>query len=145
MNLTDLLWLKACPIPGYDRDVVRYDYTFRLIIKDHFGRRDSEYGWEKGHIIARCEGGSDEYSNLQPEHWRTNMQKEADRKQALASSLTRFPSLATDHDEFYGLASLASTPSSNLCASVPSYKFGESLKRLASNDRVHRLANDYLG
>ncbi len=134
MNFLDLLWLKARPALGYDSDYA-YDCSNRLINKGHYGRRNSDFGWEIGHIKPRCEGGSDSYYNLQPEHWRTNLDKEAARRSAQASPKYTLFYLATGGQKFCGLSTLTSNPVEfPLATDYPS--FGQTLDRFGSKRMV---------
>jgi hypothetical protein len=74
------LWESATPIFGFDRNYWRQDHRGRVISRWAFGLRSHPNGWEKGHIIAAADGGSDMIWNLQAEHWRTNLEKEEERQ-----------------------------------------------------------------
>lgn len=66
------VWHKGHVDSNYDPAVYRRDYVWRLIKYSDHGNRNSAYGWEFGHIVARALGGSDDVINLRPEHWETN-------------------------------------------------------------------------
>ncbi len=76
-----LAWDRAQPVFGLDSRQWRLDVAGRIICWMAYGDRSHAYGWELGHIAARIEGGSDDWFNIQAEHWITNLSKEADRKQ----------------------------------------------------------------
>ncbi|MEW7292194.1 HNH endonuclease signature motif containing protein [Aquimarina sp. 2304DJ70-9] len=50
----------------------------RMKYSEH-GNRNSIHGWEIDHINPVSNGGSDEYINLQPLHWKNNLDK-ADKR-----------------------------------------------------------------
>ncbi|ARQ57010.1 hypothetical protein Kim5_CH00903 [Rhizobium sp. Kim5] len=51
----------------------RYDAHGRLISFSHYGRRDSDYGWELDHYpLPKALGGTDDMSNIRALHWRGN-------------------------------------------------------------------------
>lgn len=111
MNFRIALWLKAYVIAGLNASLYRADFKGRVIAWQNYGDRDSEYGWEGGHIQAKCEGGSDDLCNLQPEHWKTNLEKEETRKcleKFFAPSLRSLAGLEEPH--YMGLQYLASMP-----------------------------------
>ena len=54
---------------------IRFDVYGNKICRDDYGRRDKPMGWEIDHMIAQALGGSDHISNLQPLHWRANVEK----------------------------------------------------------------------
>ena len=65
-------WNKGGAIPNYDPQTMRYDACGKIILRSHYGKADSEYGWEVDHIKPVAKGGGDELSNLQPLYWKTN-------------------------------------------------------------------------
>lgn len=70
-----LAWEKATEIPGYDPAIWRRDSFGSVIRYSDYGDRQSEYGWEKDHIIPKGLGGLGMPSNLQALHWRNNVKK----------------------------------------------------------------------
>lgn len=75
------LWNQAQTVYGLNPYYWRQDFRGRLIYRDACGLRYTRYGWEKGHIQAAADGGSDGLWNLQAEHWQTNLEKENERLQ----------------------------------------------------------------
>ena len=69
------VWQKGQVIPGYDSSVWRKDKCGAVMMYSEHGNRNSEYGWEIDHINPVSNGGGDELSNLQPLHWKNNMDK----------------------------------------------------------------------
>jgi 5-methylcytosine-specific restriction endonuclease McrA len=69
------VWAKAKPVLGYDSNMYRKDACGALMIWNHYGNRNSRYGWEIDHVIPVVRGGSDLLSNLRPLHWRNNCRK----------------------------------------------------------------------
>jgi HNH endonuclease len=63
------VWSKGIVIGGNDALLWRKDEFGAWILRSHYGRRDSEYGWEIDHIKPVSEGGTDALSNLRPMHW----------------------------------------------------------------------------
>ena len=71
-----LIFEKGDPAPGRDPDKWRLDIFGRLMQFSDWGDRDSEYGWERDHIVRVRHGGMDVLSNLRPLHWRSNLERE---------------------------------------------------------------------
>ena len=74
----DYAWQLAMPISGLDSNKVRVDYAGAYIFKDHYGRRDSNFGWEIDHVIPLEKEGPYELWNYQPLQWENNLQKDDD-------------------------------------------------------------------
>ena len=68
-----LLWQKAKPIPNLDPNEWRFDHLGARIRFDDYGNRDSEFGWERDHVITIADGGTDDIDNLRPLQWRNNL------------------------------------------------------------------------
>lgn len=66
------VWLKGHIIPGYDPAVWRRDDFGNVMRFTDHGNRNSDYGWERDHIIAVAAGGHDGIGNIRPLHWRAN-------------------------------------------------------------------------
>lgn len=69
------VWIKGSVIPGYDPTIWRRDSMGLAIRYSDYGNTDSEYGWHIDHIIPKDKYGSDDITNLQPLHWKNNLQK----------------------------------------------------------------------
>jgi len=61
----DAVWNKAITIPGKNPDVVRYDAKLNEIRYNSYGK-DTKYGWNIDHTLAKNHGGGNELNNLQP-------------------------------------------------------------------------------
>lgn len=73
----EFAWQLAAIIPGLDPDRFRMDYAGAYIIKEHYGRRDSNFGWEIDHIKPLEKNGPYELWNYVPLQWENNVQKDA--------------------------------------------------------------------
>lgn len=62
---------KTKPIKDKDSKLYRRDPCGNTIYWHSYGRQ-TDMGWEVGHILAVKNGGSNEHSNLQAEHWHLN-------------------------------------------------------------------------
>lgn len=71
----EAVWRKGSVVPGHDPNVFRKDCCGAWMRRDHYGRTDSQYGWEIDHIIPVSRGGTDDMSNLQPLQWENNRGK----------------------------------------------------------------------
>ncbi|MGO9569042.1 MAG: hypothetical protein ACLP5H_16020 [Desulfomonilaceae bacterium] len=67
------VWEKGTPIPGEDPAQWRKDAYGDPIYRHDHGNRQSNYGWEKAHIVPDVCGGQKELSNLRPLNWRNNL------------------------------------------------------------------------
>lgn len=68
-------WNRAQIVEGYDRDTVRKDACGAWILKDHYGMRDSIFGWEVDHVFPIALGGDDFVQNLRAMQWENNVSK----------------------------------------------------------------------
>ena len=66
------VWEKASRISGYNPDQVRNDPCGTRIVKQDYGDRSSNGGWEIDH---RDPNGGERLSNLQPLNWKNNVKK----------------------------------------------------------------------
>ena len=69
------VWDKATVVKGYDKDNVRQDACGAWIIRNHYGMRDSDFGWEIDHVYPLALGGDDDPANLRAMHWENNLAK----------------------------------------------------------------------
>lgn len=72
----EFAWQLAAIIPGLDPDRIRMDYAGAYIIKEYYGRRDSNFGWEIDHIKPLEKDGPYELWNYAPLQWENNVQKD---------------------------------------------------------------------
>jgi 5-methylcytosine-specific restriction endonuclease McrA len=75
VSTKDKVWEKGKIIPGYDKDLWRYDVRGKPIKCSEYGNTDSKNGWEIDHIVPVAKGGTDDLSNLQPLQWEVNREK----------------------------------------------------------------------
>ncbi|KKR06532.1 MAG: HNH nuclease [Parcubacteria group bacterium GW2011_GWC2_39_14] len=69
------VWEKVQPVSGYDSNKYRRDACGAWMEFDKHGDRDAVRGWEIDHRKPEAHGGGDELSNLQPLHWKNNVEK----------------------------------------------------------------------
>lgn len=69
------IWQMAPIIQGYNPAIMRQDKCGAVILYDHYGNRNSHYGWEIDHIKPLARGGTDTWDNVQPLHWSNNASK----------------------------------------------------------------------
>lgn len=70
----EVVWRKGQVVPGYDPSVWRKDRCGAWMQRGLHGVID-DYGWEVDHVFPVSQGGTDDYSNLQPLQWRNNRGK----------------------------------------------------------------------
>ena len=68
------VWQKARVASSYNPNQYRVDRCGALIRRDAYGTT-SVYGWEIDHVRPVSLGGTDNFDNLQPLHWRNNRGK----------------------------------------------------------------------
>jgi hypothetical protein len=66
------VWEKGHPIPDDDPNLWRRDDYGNVIKRTNYGKRDSEYGWERDHVVPSALNGADSIHNLRPLHHRLN-------------------------------------------------------------------------
>lgn len=71
----DLVWEKAKIVPNNDPAIFRQDYAGAWIRRDHYGRINSEYGWQADHLLPLAMDGSYDISNMYPLQWENNNRK----------------------------------------------------------------------
>lgn len=69
------VWEKATKVASYDPNKYRKDQCEAWIIRESYGNRNSNYGWEIDHITTKSNDCGDELSNLRPLHWENNLKK----------------------------------------------------------------------
>lgn len=74
-DIIERVWSKARIENGYNPDLVRKDACGAWIMKNHYGNRNSEYGWEIDHVYPISMGGSDDEANLRAMQWENNLAK----------------------------------------------------------------------
>ncbi len=75
----DSVWRKGAIVNGVDSNEWRKDECGAWIAYNHYGDRNSIYGWEIDHITSQEHGGGDELSNLRPLQWQNNASKGSGR------------------------------------------------------------------
>jgi len=86
MEIKDEVWQKGIIDTKYDSSLIRKDACGAWIVYDHYGRKDSSFGWEIDHIVPqsylREKGASEDeinnIDNLRPLNWRNNESKDKD-------------------------------------------------------------------
>ncbi len=64
------VWEKGMRTTMGDPSIIRLDEQGNFIVRDHYGRKASQFGWKIDLIVPRRLGGSDDISNLRPLHYR---------------------------------------------------------------------------
>lgn len=59
----------------YNPDTNRKDAKGAWILRNAYGDRKNDEGWEIDHITSKANGGSDDLFNLRPLHWKNNVLK----------------------------------------------------------------------
>ena len=69
-------WATTRPLSGlsavFNPADAALDEEGNIICRSHYGRRDSEYGWEIDHRHPSALGGGNALGNLRALHWRSN-------------------------------------------------------------------------
>jgi len=72
----NVAWATTRPLRGFSLAFhpsdAAIDEENNIICLSHYGRRDSEYGWEIDHRHPAGLGGSNSLANLRALHWRAN-------------------------------------------------------------------------
>lgn len=69
------VWEKGEIVVNNDPKVFRRDACKAWMQFSEHGNRDAKYGWEIDHMKPEAQGGDDAISNLQPLHWKNNVEK----------------------------------------------------------------------
>lgn len=72
------IWDRANKVEGFDEAQFRKDACGAWIIRNHYGLRDSIYGWEVDHVYPQSLGGDDNDANLRAMQWENNLSKGED-------------------------------------------------------------------
>ena len=59
----DKVWEKGASVPHNDPDIFRKDACGAWMKKSDYGK-NTEYGWEIGHLVPKGAGGFDDVNNL---------------------------------------------------------------------------------
>jgi hypothetical protein len=68
------IWNKGLTIPHCDPEEWRWDIYGRTLQFEQYGTK-LPFGWEIDHVRPAWHGGSHDLDNLQPLHWRSNLEK----------------------------------------------------------------------
>jgi 5-methylcytosine-specific restriction endonuclease McrA len=74
-NDVDRAWDNATKVDNYDPDQFRKDVCGAWIIRNHYGQRNSIYGWEIDHVYPQSLGGDNNEENLRAMQWENNLSK----------------------------------------------------------------------
>lgn len=74
----DLVWNKGVIVPGYDETRIRKDSCGAWIVKEAYGNKTDDFGWEIDHVYPKSLGGEDDSDNLRPMNWQNNESKSDD-------------------------------------------------------------------
>lgn len=74
-NIINAVWSKGIIVEGMDSSLVRKDPCGAWIMRNQYGNRESDYGWEIDHVYPVSLGGDDQIDNLRPMQWENNIKK----------------------------------------------------------------------
>ncbi len=74
-EIINKVWEKARKVDNFDPNQFRKDVCGAWIIRNHYGQRNSIYGWEIDHVYPQSLGGGDEEVNLRAMQWENNLSK----------------------------------------------------------------------
>lgn len=74
-NVINRVWERARKVDNFSPDQFRKDACGAWIIRNHYGQRNSIYGWEIDHVYPQALGGGDEEVNLRAMQWENNLAK----------------------------------------------------------------------
>lgn len=77
-NTIDFVWSKGISVSGYDETRIRKDSCGAWIVKDAYGNKKDDFGWEIDHVYPKSLGGDDNRNNLRPMNWHNNESKSDD-------------------------------------------------------------------
>ncbi len=80
------VWEKGKVVLNNNPNSWRKDECDAWISRQHYGNRDSQYGWEIDHIKPASQGGADNLSNLRPLQWENNVSKQDGRLVCVVSA-----------------------------------------------------------
>lgn len=77
-SIINSVWEKAQKVDNFDPNQFRKDACGAWIIRNHYGQRNSIYGWEIDHVYPQSLGGGDDEVNLRAMQWENNQSKGED-------------------------------------------------------------------
>lgn len=72
------VWEKGKIVSGYNAELVRKDCCGAWIVRNKYGDRNDDFGWEIDHVYPQVLGGDDALDNLRPMQWQNNKSKRDD-------------------------------------------------------------------
>ena len=78
------VWNKGRATTSNDPNVWRKGQCDAWIMRNQYGNRDSNWGWEIDHINP---DGGDNLSNLRPLHWKNNLAKSEGRLRCVITAI----------------------------------------------------------
>ena len=77
-GIINSVWEKAQKVDNFDPNQFRKHACGAWIIRNHYGQRNSIYGWEIDHVYPQSLGGGDDEANLRAMQWENNQSKGED-------------------------------------------------------------------